>query len=128
MRTLAGACDFELIAVAFLPLFASYATLNTSLGSESFAILFFLLATLTFCYQLLMLTVAGRTTGMACLKLQLINVADSSKPISGTQKFARAVASTAAFLCPPLNLIVMQANNHRYSLPDLLSGTTLVEK
>ncbi len=128
VRTLAGACDFELVAVAFLPLFASYATLNTSLGSESFAILFFLLATLTFCYQFLMLTVAGRTTGMACLKLQIINVAGGDKPISGTQKFARAVAATAAFLLPPLNLIVMQANDHRYSLPDLLSGTTLVEK
>jgi len=128
VRTLAGACDFEVVAVAFLPLFASYAMLNTSLGTESFTIMFFLLATLTFCYQLLMLAVAGRTTGMACLKLRLVNVAGGDRPISGTQKFARAVAATAAFLCPPLNLIVMQANHQRYSLPDLLSGTTMVEK
>jgi len=128
VRTLAGACDFEVLAVGYLPLFASYATLNTSLGRESFAILFFLLATLTFCYQLLMITVAGRTTGMACLNLQIVNVAGGDRPISGTQKFARAVAATAAFLFPPLNLIVMQSNQQRYTLPDLLSGTTLVEK
>src|SRR5207253_3051657 len=125
---LAGACAFELVAMAFLPLFASYATLNTALGRESFAILIFLLATLTFCYQLLMLSVAGRTTGMACRNLRLVNVAGGDGPISGTQKFARAVAATAAFLCPPLNLIVMQSNQQRYTLPDLLSGTALVEK
>ncbi|MDQ3010644.1 MAG: RDD family protein [Acidobacteriota bacterium] len=128
VRTLAWACDFVVMEIAYLPLFYPYAMLNTSLGRESFTIMFFLLATLTFCYQFLMLTVAGRTTGMACLKLQIINVAGGDKPISITQKFARAIAATAAFLFPPLNLIVMQANHHRYSLPDLLSGTTLVEK
>lgn len=128
VRTLAGACDFEIVATAFLPLFASYATLNTSLGRESFAILFVLLAVLTFCYQMLTLTLADRTSGMACLNLQLINLAASDKPISMKQKFARAVAATAGFLCPPLNLIVMQSNQQRHSLPDLLSGTTLVEK
>ncbi|MEP7338324.1 MAG: RDD family protein [Acidobacteriota bacterium] len=128
VRTLAGACDFVIMEMAFLPLFYSYATLNTSPNRESFAILFFLLATLTFCYQFLMLTVAGRTTGMACLNLKLVNVVGKDRPISGTQKFARAVAATAAFLLPPLNLIVMQSNHQRYTLPDLLSGTTLVDK
>lgn len=128
VRTLAGACDFEIIAMAYLPLFASYATLNTSLGRDSLAIMFVLLATLTFCYQLLTLTLADRTSGMAFLNLRLVNVAGAGKPIVFTQKFARAVAATAAFLCPPLNLIVMQSNQQRHSLPDLLSGTTLTEK
>lgn len=127
VRTLAAACDFEIIATAYLPLFASYATLNTSLGRESLAIMFVLLATLTFCYQMLTLVLADRTSGMACLNLRLINVAGGDRPISLTQKFARAVAATAAFLCPPLNLIVMQSNQQRYTLPDLLSGTTLAE-
>lgn len=128
VRTLAGACDFEIIATAYLPLFAFYATLNTSLGRDSLTIMFFLLATLTFCYQLLTLTLADRTSGMAMLNLRLVNVAGSGKPIVFTQKFARAVAATAAFLLPPLNLIVMQSNQQRHTLPDLLSGTTLVEK
>jgi uncharacterized RDD family membrane protein YckC len=75
-----------------------------------------------------MLSVAGRTTGMACLNLRLVNVVGKDRPISSTQKFARAVAATAAFLLPPLNLIVMQSNQQRYTLPDLLSGTTLVDK
>lgn len=128
VRTLAGACDFEIVATAYLPLFAFYATLNTSLGRDSLTIMFFLLATLTFCYQLLTLTLADRTSGMAMLNLRLVNVAGSGKPIVFTQKFARAVAATAAFLFPPLNLIVMQSNQQRHTLPDLLSGTTLVEK
>jgi len=128
VRTLAGASDFVVMEVAFLPLFFWYATLKTSLGRESFTILFFLLATLTFCYQFLMIKIAGRTTGMACLNLQLVNVAGGDAPISNTQMFARAVAATAAFLLPPLNLVVMQSNHQRYTLPDLLSGTTLVEK
>lgn len=128
VRTLAGACDFELIAMAYLPMFASYASLNTSLGSESFALMFLLLATLTFCYQILTLTLADRTSGMALLQLQLINISDAETQVSRSQILARAVAATAAFLCPPLNFIVMQSNQHRYSLPDLFSGTTLVER
>ncbi len=128
VRTLAGACDFELIAMAYLPMFASYAMMNTSLGSESFALMFVLLAVLTFCYQILTLTLADRTSGMAFLQLRLVNIGDHEATISPTQILARAVAATAAFLCPPLNLIVMQSNQHRHSLPDLFSGTTLIER
>ncbi|MGE0886078.1 MAG: RDD family protein [Blastocatellales bacterium] len=128
VRTLAGACDSELIAMAYLPMFASFAELKTSVGSESLALMFLLLATLTFCYQILTLTLADRTSGMALLQLQLINIADAEAQVSRSQILTRAAAATAAFLCPPLNFIVMQSNQHRYSLPDLFSGTTLVER
>jgi len=128
VRTLAGACDFEIIAIAFLPLFSSYATLNTSVGSESFILMFVLLAVLTFCYQILTLTLADRTSGMALLLLRLVNISDVETPISRSQILARAVAATVACLCPPLNFIVMQSNQHGHSLPDLISGTTLIER
>lgn len=125
VRTLAAACDFEIVAMAYLPLFASYATLNTSYGVESLSILFVLLATLTFCYQLLTLVLADRTSGMAFLNLRLVNLAGNDKPILFTQKFSRAMVATTVFLCPPLNLI---ANQKGHTLPDMSSGTTLVEK
>lgn len=125
MRILAAACDFEIVATAYLPLFASYATLNTSYGLESLSILFVLLATLTFCYQLLTLVLADRTSGMALLNLRLVNLAGRDKPILFTQKFSRAMVATAAFLCPPLHLIT---NQKGHTLPDMSSGTTLVEK
>jgi|GEM_PF-2403735 len=125
VRILAAACDFEIVATAYLPLFASYATLNTSYGLESLSILFVLLATLTFCYQLLTLVLADRTSGMALLNLRLVNLAGRDKPILFTQKFSRAMVATAAFLCPPLHLIT---NQKGHTLPDMSSGTTLVEK
>ncbi|HMV81767.1 MAG TPA: RDD family protein [Blastocatellia bacterium] len=131
VRTLAAACDFEVLAVAYLPLFASYATLNPAAtlsvtdGRDSLVIMVLLLATLTFCYQLLTLTLADRTSGMAFLNLHLVNIANPEKPVLFTQKFARAVAATAVFLCPLLNLI---SNQRHHTLPDMFSGTTLLEK
>lgn len=128
MRTLAGACDFEIVAVAYLPLFAAYAMLDTSFGIETVAILFVLLAGLTFCYQFLSLTIANRTSGMAFLKLRLVNIGDKDKPVSFKNKILRAVGATAAMFLSPINFLVMQSNPHHHSLPDLLSGTTLIER
>lgn len=126
-RTLAGVCDFEVVCASFLPLFASYATFDNSLGSESLVIIVGLLAIITFCYQMLMLTLAGRTFGMAMLKLQLFNRDAETRPPTRRQHFNRALGATVAFLCPPLNLLVMHLNYERRSLPDLCSQTTIIE-
>ena len=128
VRTLAGACDFEIVAVAYLPLFAAYAMLDTSFGLESISILFVLLAALTFCYQFLALTIANRTTGMAFLKLRLVNIADKDKPVSVSKKTLRAAGATVAAFLSPINFLVMQSNPQHHSLPDLISGTTLIER
>ncbi|MBS1788967.1 MAG: RDD family protein [Acidobacteria bacterium] len=127
-RTLAGACDFEIVAMAYLPVFWPYAVLNTSVGYESAAILFVLLAALMFIYQLLTLTIANRTTGMAFLRLRLVNAANREKPVTFLQKFLRALAATASAFLPPLNFLVMQSNLQHRSLPDLISGTMLLER
>jgi uncharacterized RDD family membrane protein YckC len=128
VRTLAGACDFELIATAYLPIFAFYVTLNNSLGSEDFVILFILLAAITFVYQAVFLYFADRTCGMAVLRMRLIRTDDEDEPISRGQKFLRALAASIAFLCPPLNLLVMRLNGRRLSLPDLISRTSPIEE
>lgn len=127
-RTLAGACDFEIIATAYLPIFGAYATLNTSLGRESFFVMLALLSTATFFYQILMLMVAGRTTGMALLNLELLNTDDDSLPVTRRQKMLRAWAATIAFLLPPLNWLVTKSNSFQRSLPDLISGTTVARR
>lgn len=126
LRTMAGACDFELIASAYLPLFGAYATLNTSLGTEAFFVMLVLLTTLVFIYQLATLLVADRTTGMAMLDLRLVNTDDDEMPVTRRQKMLRAWAATIAFLCPPLNLLITRLNHPNRSLPDLISGTTIV--
>ncbi len=128
VRTLAGACDFEIISMAYLPIFAAYATLNTSLGNEAFFILLVLLAATTLVYQAVTLHISDRTFGMALLNMRLINTADESLPLTRRQKLLRAWAATIAFLLLPLNLIVMQLNKNHLSLPDLISGTTPVEE
>mgnify|MGYP002784222860 CR=1 FL=1 len=128
VRTLAGACDLEIVAIAYLPLFWAYAVLNTSFGIETVAILFVLLAALGFCYQFLSLTIANRTTGMAFLKLRLVNIADKNHPVAFRSKLLRAAGATAAMFLPPINFLVMQSNPRHHSLPDLLSGTTLIER
>lgn len=127
-RTLAGACDFEIVAMAYLPVFWPYAVLNTSVGYESAVVLFLLLAALMFTYQLLTLTIANRTTGMAFLRLRLVNAANREKPVTFLQKFLRALAATAVAFLPPLNFLVMQSNLQHRSLPDLISGTMLLER
>ncbi len=128
MRTLAGACDFEIIATAFLPIFGSYATLNTTLGLESLILMLVLLSAITFVYQIVMLMIAGRTSGMALLNLNLFNTDDDSLSVSRRQKMLRAWAATIAFLFPPLNLLVTRLNTSQRSMPDLISGTTVAKQ
>jgi uncharacterized RDD family membrane protein YckC len=128
VRTLAGACDLELIATAYLPIFAAYASLQTTIGREASLILLLLLAAITFLYQFVSLFMAERTCGMAVLRLRLVRTDAEDQPISRRRKLIRALAATIAFICPPLNLLVMHLNTRRLSLPDIISGTVAIEE
>ena len=128
LRTLAGACDFEIIAAAYLPLFGAYATLNTSLGGESLFVMGVLMAAIAFVYQLVMLLISDRTFGMAMLGLRLVNTDNDEMPVTRRQKMLRAWAASIAFCCPPLNLLFTRLNPARRSLPDVVSGSTIVGK
>ena len=127
VRTLAAGCDFEIIAVSFLPIFGAYAVLNTILEQETLVLMLILLTSLTFVYQAVTLTIAGRTYGMAMLNLRLISLGEDPELITKRQRLMRAWAATIAFLLPPLNLLVRQSNVRRLSLPDLVSNTIPVE-
>jgi hypothetical protein len=128
LRTLAGACDFEIIATAFLPLFGAYATLNTKVSIESFFVMAVLMGACVFIYQLVTLLIAGRTFGMALLGLNLVNTDDDEQPVTRRQKMLRAWAATFASLLLPLNWFITRLNRAHRSLPDLVSGTTIVRQ
>jgi len=132
-RTMAGACDFEIIMAAYLPIFGSYAVLNesfraeTSFFNESSLIMLLLLSAIAFIYQMVMLGFAGRTFGMAMLNLTLLNTADESLPVARWQRILRALASTIVFICFPLHVFTRLIPSRR-SLPDLISSTTVARQ
>jgi uncharacterized RDD family membrane protein YckC len=126
VRTMAGACDADIIAIAYLPLFWAFAMMKTSVGPQSGFIMMLLLSALVFVYQLVMLTFASRTFGMALFNLHLVNSDDESLVISHRQKVLRALASTFVFIFFPFHLVTRLSLSRR-SLPDWVSGTTVTE-
>ncbi|HMB28314.1 MAG TPA: RDD family protein [Blastocatellia bacterium] len=128
-RLLAGVCDFEIVFTAFLLIFGSYATLNnaTLFGDESRLLMALLLSAVVFIYQVVMLTFAGRTFGMALLKLNVVNAGGASLPVTIWRKTLRASAATIVFMCFPLYLTAW-LNASRRTLPDLISGTTVAQR
>jgi len=128
-RLLAGVCDFEIVFTAFLLIFGSYATLknSTSFGDESRLLMALLLSAVVFIYQVVMLTFAGRTFGMALLKLNVVNAGGASLPVTLWRKMLRASAATIVFICFPLYLTAW-LNASRRTLPDLISGTTVAQR
>lgn len=128
IRTLAGGCDFEVVAVAFLPIFAAYASMNTIAGWETLLLMGMLLAVLSFVYQAVTLGAGGRTFGMALLNVRLISLSGEEEQVTRRQKMMRAWGATVAFVCPPLNLLVRLLNSRGLTLPDLISNTLPVER
>jgi uncharacterized RDD family membrane protein YckC len=128
-RMLAGVCDFEIVFTAFLLIFGAYATLNdaTLFGAESPLLMSLMLLAVVFIYQIVMLVFAGRTFGMALLKLNLVNADDESMPVTLWQKILRASTATIVFICFPLHLSAWLSASRR-TLPDLISGTTVAQQ
>ncbi len=126
-RLMVGVCDFVIVLLAFPLILVSYAASNggASFGKESGLPMALLLIAIVFIYQIVMLGVAGRTFGMALLDLNLVNANDEHMPVTGLQKTLRASTATIAFICFPLLLIAAFIASRR-TLPDLISGTTVV--
>ena len=127
MRSMAAGWDLEILAVAYLPIFASYATVNTILARETLVVLFILLVALCFVYQSVTLLMAGRTFGMAMQQLRLMPIAEGESRIYWHQHLRRAAGATLAFCCPPLNLLARALDRRGLSIPDQFSGTIPVE-
>jgi hypothetical protein len=127
IRSMAGGWDLEVLAVAYLPIFASYATVNTILARETLVVLAALLVVLVFVYQSVTLLLAGRTFGMAMQQLRLAPLATGATRIYWHQHLRRAAGATLAFCCPPLNLLARALHRRGLSIPDQFSGTIPVE-
>jgi uncharacterized RDD family membrane protein YckC len=113
--------------MACLLIFGAYATSNSAalLGDGSRLLTALTLSAVVFTYQIVMLALAGRTFGMALLKLNLVNTGDENLPVTLRQKLLRALTATIVFICFPLHLTAWFSASRR-TLPDLVSGTTVV--
>ncbi|MBO0858987.1 MAG: RDD family protein [Chloracidobacterium sp.] len=125
-RVLAASCDFEIVILACLLIFGAYSASNNAASFSDGSRLFLALAlsAVIFIYQIVMLAFAGRTFGMALLKLNLVNTGDENLPVALWQKLLRALVSTIMFICFPLHLTIWFSASRR-TLPDLVSGTTV---
>jgi uncharacterized RDD family membrane protein YckC len=125
-RLLASVCDFEIVFVAFLLIFGAYATSNdaSSFAYGSRILMALFLSAVVFTYQIVMLAFAGRTFGMALLKLSLVNTGNERLPVTLWQKLLRASAATIVFICFPLYLTAWFSASRR-TMTDLVSGTTV---
>jgi uncharacterized RDD family membrane protein YckC len=116
----------EIVIMAFLLIFGAYATSNdaASFGYGSRLPMALALSSVVFTYQIVMLAFAGRTFGMALLKLNLVNAGDENLPVTLWQKLLRASVATIVSICFPLFLAAWFSASRR-TLPDLVSGTTV---
>jgi uncharacterized RDD family membrane protein YckC len=134
-RIAAAVIDAEVIAFSFLPIIAVYAFLGGSASAVSLTGLLSLTAILTAVYFFVTYALAGRTIGMAILKLHLASLkpvaetADTTSTVSFTfqQAAARAVGGTLSLLLFPINIFCITRNFDRLGISDYLSGTQIVK-
>jgi uncharacterized RDD family membrane protein YckC len=136
-RIAAAVIDAEVIAFSFLPIIAVYAFLGGNFSSVSLTALLTLSTILIAVYFFVTYALAGRTIGMAILKLHLASLKpltksvspDSTSTVSFTfqQAAARAAGGTLSLLLFPVNLFCITRNFDRLSISDYLSGTQVVK-
>jgi uncharacterized RDD family membrane protein YckC len=127
-RILAGGIDFEIVALSFLPFFSFFAVLDSGLSPRTLLMMGGSAVGLIFLYQFLMLLVAGRTCGMAMLKLDLTDVRGDCMALKRGRVFARAIGATLGVLLTPINLALVLSSSHRRSLADRFSGSIVVKQ
>ncbi len=134
-RIAAAVIDAEVIAFSFLPIIAVYAFLGGTFSSVSLTGLLALTTVMVAVYFFVTYALAGRTIGMAILKLHLASLkpvtenADGTSTISFTpqQAAARAIGGTLSLLLFPINVICITRNFDRLSVSDYFSGTQIVK-
>jgi uncharacterized RDD family membrane protein YckC len=127
-RILAGGIDLEIVALSFLPVFSFFALLDSGLNPRTLFMMGGSAIGLIFMYQFLMLLVAGRTCGMAVLKLDLTDVRGDCMALKRGRVFARAIGATLGVLLTPINLALVLSSAHRRSMADRFSGSIVVKQ
>jgi uncharacterized RDD family membrane protein YckC len=127
-RAAASAIDVGIIAFSYLPFLTAFTLFEADFSRWAVYALAVMTSASIFCYHLLMVGMAGRTTGMAFCKLRIVDAASERVPPTLAQAFGRAIGATLSLLLLPLNLLVILLSLERLSLSDYLSGTIIVRQ
>jgi uncharacterized RDD family membrane protein YckC len=127
-RAAASLIDCAIIILSALPFFTALTLFDAEFTRWSLYPLAGLALGLAFLYHLLTVAVAGRTSGMALLRLRVVDAASERVPPRLAQACARALGAMVSLLVLPLNLLVIWLSLERLSLSDYFSGTTLVRQ
>lgn len=128
LRALSGAVDLEAAALAYLPFFGAYTSLD---GPPEWADLYLMasiLAVVLFLYQLITYSLNGRTFGMALCGLRCVDVTDAGIPISFKRRLWQSLGGTIGLLCPPLNFVVTHLTEYQRGLADALGKTITLRR
>jgi uncharacterized RDD family membrane protein YckC len=128
LRTLAGSVDLEAAALAYLPFFAAYTSLDGPPEGTDLYLMVAMLGVVIYLYQLITYSLNGRTFGMAICGLRCAVMEEASQPISFKRRLWQAFGGTVALLCPPLNFVVTRLTEHQRGLADALAGTITLRR
>jgi uncharacterized RDD family membrane protein YckC len=128
LRALAGAVDLEAAALAYLPFFGMYTSLDGPPGWADIYIMASSLAVVVYLYLLITYSFNGRTFGMALCGLRCVDVADASTPIQFQRRLWQALGGTVALLCPPFNYVVTRVTSYQRGFADALGQTITLRR
>ncbi len=135
-RLVAALIDAEIVAVSYVPLILVFAFFGGKFEAPMTYLLPAIGLALLVLYFFLTYALAGRTLGMAMMKLHLASLspitdkASDSAPDTITFTFQqaamRALGGSISLLCFPLNMICLVRSYDRLSISDYLSHTQIV--
>jgi uncharacterized RDD family membrane protein YckC len=128
LRALAGAVDLEAAALAYLPFFGAYTSLDGPPEWPDLYLMASILAVVLFLYQLITYSFNGRTFGMALCGLRCVDVTDAGTPISFKRRLWQSLGGTIGLLCPPFNFIVTRVTEYQRGLADALGKTITLRR
>ena len=128
LRALAGAVDLEAAALAYLPFFGAYTSLDGLPEWGDLYLMASILAVVLFLYQLITYSFNGRTFGMALCGLRCVDVTDASTPIPLNRRLWQSLGGTIGLLCPPLNFVVTRVTEYQRGLADALGKTITLRR
>jgi uncharacterized RDD family membrane protein YckC len=128
LRALAGAVDLEAAALAYLPFFGMYSSLDGPPGWADLYVLGGSLAIVVYLYLLITYSFNGRTFGMMLCGLRCVDLADPGTPVNLQRRLWQALGGTVALLCPPFNYLVTRVSTHQRGLADVLAQTITLRR
>ncbi len=128
LRALAGAVDLEAAALAYLPFFGAYTSLDGPPEWGDLYLMASILAVVVYLYQLITYSFNGRTFGMALCGLRCVDLTDASTPITFKRRLWQSLGGAIGLLCPPFNYVVTRVTEYQRGLADALGQTITLRR